>query len=242
MKISKDISIILPTYDEAENVVILIPALEKFLRNQKIDFEIIVVDDNSPDGTADICKKLNKKYKNINVIVKEKKEGIGAALRVGYSAGKKSILLSMDSDLSFQFEDIARFLQEMDSKELVVACRYIENGYYEKKQLTTAIKATVSRFGNKFIKLISGINLDDYTTNFRAIKKEVYDQLQLCENNNAFLMEMIIKTAYSGFKVGQIPVHFKERIYGKSKLNLALEAPKFFLKTVKYVLKARLGL
>src|SRR3989344_3391982 len=94
------ISIIIPTYNEAENIPIIIGDIEKTIFKKYVG-EIIIVDDSSPDGTGDIAKRLNKKYKNIIVINKEKREGIGAALRVGYNNANGDILISTDADLSF---------------------------------------------------------------------------------------------------------------------------------------------
>ncbi|MGR3302420.1 MAG: glycosyltransferase [Candidatus Scalindua sp.] len=105
------LSIIIPTYNERENIKILIPEIEKTFGH--VNHEIIVVDDNSPDGTAKASEELNKRYGNIRVIVRKKKEGIGAAIREGYNSARNSIILSSDSDLSFTLSDTYRLYEKI---------------------------------------------------------------------------------------------------------------------------------
>ncbi|MDP2750638.1 MAG: glycosyltransferase [Nanoarchaeota archaeon] len=235
------ISIVLPTYNEKENLEILIPHIEKIIKRENYCGEIIVVDDNSPDGTADIAKNFNKKYKNIKVISRMKKEGIGAALREGYNNATNDYILSMDSDLSFNPEEIVRFVDGMNSGiDLIVGNRHHLGGIYEKKQASTKIKGFVSKFGNVLVRIISGLNIHDFSANFRCIRKKTWQSIKTHEKTNALLLEMIIKSKNKGFKVNEIPVTFKERKFGKSKLNLTKEAPKFFLKLISFVIKYRL--
>ena len=231
------VSIVLPTYNEAKNIPILIENIEKVVL-KKYPGEIIIVDDQSPDGTANIAKRLNQKYKNIKVIVKERKEGIGAALRVGYNHAKGDTIISLDADLSFNTHDINRLITKINEGcSLVVGSRYIGKGKYEKLNLKTLIKSIISKYGNKMVKLISGIELHDYSLNFRAIKREVWKGIKTQDNTNSILFEMIIKSKYKGYKVCEIDVVFKDRRYGKSKLNLLKEIPKFFYKLIYYSFK-----
>ena len=234
------ISIIIPTYNEAENIPIIIGDIEKTIFKKYVG-EIIIVDDSSPDGTGDIAKRLNKKYKNIIVINKEKREGIGAALRVGYNNANGDILISTDADLSFDISNIKRLIAKInEGYDLVIGSRYIDKGYYEKLSLKTFLKSIISKYGNKIARFVSGLNLHDYSANFRAIKKEVWKNIKTQDNTNSILLEMIIKSKYEGYKVCEIGVVFKDRIYGKSKINLLKETPKFFCKLIYYSLKYKL--
>ncbi len=103
--------IVLPTYNEKDNIKILIPRIEETFKH--INHEIIVVDDNSPDGTARVPEELNEKYGNIRVIAREGKEGIGVAIREGYNNAHNSIILSSDSDLSFLSSDMYRLYEKV---------------------------------------------------------------------------------------------------------------------------------
>ena len=149
-KPSKSISIVLPTYNENKNIEILIPEIENLLLKNKYGFEIIVVDDSSPDGTAAAAEEMNKRYRNVKVILRKKKEGIGAALREGYNRAKNDIIISMDSDLSFDTKDILRFIEKInEGYDLVIGGRHGTDKNYEKKKFRIYVKWFISRFGNK---------------------------------------------------------------------------------------------
>lgn len=232
------VSVVIPTYNERKNIQILIPEVRKLLK--KFKHEIIVVDDFSPDGTGEVVKGLKKKYKNI-ILIQKKKQGIGAALRVGYEAASYDVIVSMDSDLSFEPKDLLRLLDKIyQGYDLVLGSRHIRRGDYKKKHLSTHVKGFISRFGNKLNTLITGVRVHDFSANFRAIRKQAFDSIRTKDKTNSFLMEMIVKTKYAGYKVTEIPVVFKDRRYGKSKLNLFKEAPGFLVKTLLISLKERL--
>ena len=236
------VSVVLPTYNERENISILIPKIEEELFSiNKLRGEIIVVDDKSPDGTADVASKLNKKYGNIIVIIKEKREGIGAALRVGYNAAKYDVILSSDSDLSYEIKDMKRLLDAVCAGyDLAIGSRHMVSGVYEKPNLSTFIKWQISRFGNVLVRIISGVPIHDFSANLRAIKRTAWRNIKTREKTNSILLEMIIKVYYRGYKLVEFPITFKDRVYGKSKLNLKKEAPKFFLKLLYYTWKCRI--
>ena len=232
-----NVSIVLPTYNEKENLMILVPKIEDAFK--KIEHEIIIVDDSSPDGTADYIMSL--KNKNVKLVLRKKKEGIGAALREGYFAAKHMIIISSDSDLSYEVEDMLRLIKKIkDGYDLVVGTRHKKKNYYEAKSLLTIVKYTISKVGNIITRALAGVNVTDFSANFRAIKKNVFIKLTLNEKTNTILLEMILKAKYNGFKVGEIPVTFKERVYGESKLNLFKESPKFFFKLLKFVFLYRI--
>jgi|TARA_B100001964_G_scaffold229474_1_gene281846 glycosyltransferase involved in cell wall biosynthesis len=233
-----NLSIILPTYNERDNIKILIPGIEKTFGH--INHEIIVVDDSSPDGTAKASEELNKKYGNIRVIVRKKKEGIGAAIREGYNSAKNPIILSSDSDLSFTLSDTYRLYEKIqEGYDLVWGSKYSRGSFYEPETLGLRVKKRISKYGNRIIGITTGIKAKDFTANLRVIKKDVWEQIDIQENTNTFLMEMILKCKYGGLRVTEMPVTFNARVYGKSKMNLGVEAPKFIIKMVKYVLMYR---
>jgi dolichol-phosphate mannosyltransferase len=230
------LSIVLPTYNERENILILIPLIEELLKKEKLDGEIIVVDDSSPDGTSQTALELNKKYNNIKVITRKKKEGIGAALIEGYNNAVKEIILSMDTDLSFDHNDIIRLIAKINQgHDLVVGCRHLDPKNYESRKFSTSIKRKISEFSNKLTSLILGLDIHDFSANFRAIKSDAWSALKVSEKGNLFLLEMIIEASSKGYRITEVPVTFKERIYGTSKVsfNFIKEMPKAFFKLVK---------
>jgi dolichol-phosphate mannosyltransferase len=234
----KDVSIVLPTYNEKKNISILIPKIESAFK--KIKHEIVVVDDSSPDGTAQFALDLNKKYKNIRVVVRNKKEGIGAALREGYNEARYELILSSDSDLSFEVKDMLRLIDEINKGyDVAVGSRQSKKNSYEMQKFSILLKGMVSRFGNKINKLSSGVNIHDFTANFRAIRRNVWKDIHTKDKTNFILAEMLILAHQKGYKVTEIPVTFKDRRYGESKLRMGREIPKFIIKMFVLFLKRR---
>lgn len=229
-----ELSIVIPTYNEKKNIQILVPAIAKALAG--IAYEIVVVDDSSPDGTGQAVEHLAATGQPIRLITKKQKEGIGAALRVGYDACQTPLIASTDADLSYDTHDLRRLYETLKSGvDLVTGTRHSQNSFYETPNHAIWVKHTVSTLGNRMLRLVSGIPLDDFTANFRAFRKEMWDAIETTENTNTLLFEMILKAYVKGYIVSQIPISFHDRRYGTSKLRLSLEAPKFLLKFVRYI-------
>ena len=240
-----DLSIILPTYNERKNISILVPQLEALCKKHKISCEILVVDDSSPDGTAQETRRLNKRFKNVRLVLRPKKEGIGAALQQGYDKAKGAFLLSMDSDLSLDNNDIPKMLNLLKEGgfDLVVGSRHLQGGGYEKKYLKTRIKSVISTAGNSFIRTFLRLLVHDFSLNFRLIKKSVWQQVSpfMEEKQHVWLLEQIYRTRHCGFKVGELPVTFKDRMYGESKTQLSKQAPLFLKRVLLFGAAARLA-
>ena len=209
-----DVSVVLPTYNERESICVLIPNIVDVFKRDGHTFEIIIVDDSSPDGTAEVLRKLKLKLgADIRVITRARKEGVGSALREGYDNARYDNIVSLDSDLSCNPEDILTILEKLDEGyDLVVGSRYHSRGYYERKYLKTFLKNVVSRWGNIFVRVITGVKLTDFSLNFRGIRRDVWEKLKTEDKTNSMLLEMIVKANYSGYRLGEVPVTFKDRI------------------------------
>jgi dolichol-phosphate mannosyltransferase len=220
------LSLVLPTYEERENIERLIPQICSVL--QGLSYEIVVVDDRSPDGTADAVLRFRDQGYPVRLVSKERKEGIGAALRVGYCEGRGEVLLSMDADLSFDPADLLRLLACIEQgAHLVVGTRHGAGSAYLAPTRDIRVKRFVSAAGNRLLRAITGIPLTDFSGNFRALRRDVWDAIETTENTNALLFEMILKAYLKGFVVAEVPVSFGDRRYGTSKLRLSREAPRF---------------
>lgn len=236
-----DLSIILPTFNERKNIKILIPKIMEFFSNKDVNFEIIVVDDNSPDGTQEEVNFFKTKFKNIKLINRKRKEGIGAALNEGYNSASGKLIMSSDTDLSFKVEEMGTLYDKINQGyDLVVGSRYAKGGFYEKKNIRTLSKGAISYVGNKLWALMFHLPVSDFSANFRVIRKDVWDKINTTEKNNFLLFEMIFKTSLISKKITEIPVSFRDRIYGHSKLKLYIEAPKAVSKLLKYWFKWKL--
>jgi len=234
-----DISIILPTYNEKENIIDLIPKLDHLIKKLNKKAEIIVVDDSSPDGTGDATLKLNQLYGNIRLITRPKKEGMGAAIKEGFDNARGHILLSLDVDSLDTLEIEKMLIKIEEGFDLVVGSRYLQKGSYKKGLVKTFIKNRVSSLGNKFAKIMLGINLTDFSLNCRAIKKNVWENINVTEKSNSFMLETIVKSHFKGYKIAEVPVTFNERKYGKSKLKLTLQSYLFLRKVFHYTFNYR---
>jgi len=218
------ISIILPTYNECQCLLFLIPRLEKEIITANLNAEILVVDDNSSDGTQEAIKMLNQKYQNIKLLVRDKKEGLGAALKDAYNFVEGDILLSMDADGQINAPDILKLLSLMDRNDMVIGSKYLANKPVKK------VRFLVSKYGNKYLGWITGTHFSDYSLNFRAFKKEVWANINPTDKQNFFLVEMIVQAKRKGYRIEEIPIDFGERHFGKSKTQVWNQIAVFLFK------------
>ena len=232
------LSIVLPTYTERRNVELLIPQLEKLFKKNKWAAEILVVDDSSPDKTAEAAQKLNRKYNNIRAIVREKKEGIGAALKEGYDKARGEVILSMDAALALDINDIPRLLEKVNQGyDFVIGSKHSQLGVYEANSLAIRIKKLLSYLSTTFARIWLGIPIHDFALNFRAIRKNAWEKLDIREKMNAMLVEMIWQANRKGYKIHEVPVIFKERKYGTSKVKIFEQGPDYALKIFLFGLR-----
>lgn len=222
-----DILVILPTYNESENIDKI---LKKLLAIENID--ILVVDDNSIDGTGDKVKKWIKETDRINLIQRGAKLGLGTAYISGFKWGLQKgykIFFEMDADMSHNPEDIPRFITKINEGcDVVIGSRYMNNtisvvGWNFKRLL-------ISKFGNWYAtKILKLRHLSDVTSGFRCYRREVLERIDLDKvksNGYAFQIEMVYRAFKSGYNICEIPIIFYERNGGSSKMSksIAVEA------------------
>ena len=219
------VSVVLGTYNERENLAKLVPTIESVFEENRIDCEIVVVDDNSPDGTSELIRELGMKYGNVRLLWRPEKMGPGSAHADGYRAAKGDIIIGMDTDFSHDPYDIPRFLAKIDDGyDLVQASRYIEGGTYEVNSFQTWKKKMASKFGNVLIAFFSRVPLHDFTTSFRAVRRVVVENVKTESSGNSFFMEFLVKAHRNGYRLIEIPIAFKDRVIGKSKLKLGRQS------------------
>ncbi len=232
------------TYNEKGNVERLIAILEEevFPAIKNHQMYILVADDNSPDGTGDEVRRLMKKWKNLNINVGEKK-GLGAAYvrAMTYAIEKDNadVVISMDADTQHDPRSIPDFLAKMDEGyDIVIGTRYSQGGSMPKNW--PLIRKMFSVTANTIIRIITGrINIHDWTGGFRAIKKEVFleerDKVKSFQGYT-FQVAFLYKSVLDGHKIGEVPIHFKDRTLGRSKI-----APlEYIINLLKYVISERI--
>lgn len=218
--------VVLPTYKERENIIRLIPELvEQFGKKQKHKFEILVVDDESPDRTAQAVKELAKKLPNIHLLP-GKKQGLGAAYIRAFKHAMKyfkpDVLVEMDADFSHQPQDLPMLLKEIEKgADFVIGSRYIPGGKVPKDW--NFLRQLNSRWGNRFARYLAGIdNVRDCTSGFRAIKSKILRKIDLDKlkvRGYSFQMNLLYKAYINGAKVKEVPIDFQERTWGHTKLG-----------------------
>jgi dolichol-phosphate mannosyltransferase len=209
------LSIVVPTYNESENIIILIEKLTNVLSN--VAFEIIVVDDDSPDGTALLVSKLNRS--NIQIIVRQGKRGLSSAVIEGIERAKGEYVLVMDADLQHDEGIVPEMLALLEGKNLdiVVGSRYAHGGGVgEFSKLRSKVSEIATSLANKFI----GLTINDPLSGFFIVKRSYVLPILDSLSGKGFKILLDIILSSSGKpKIGEVPYIFKTRLAGKSKLN-----------------------
>jgi dolichol-phosphate mannosyltransferase len=220
--------VIIPTYNEIDNISI---AIEKVLSLGE-NFDILVVDDNSPDGTAEVVKGFVSKYSNrVFLEIKKIKEGLGKAYTLGFSwamARNYEYIFEMDADLSHDPNDLVRMYNELQNIncDVVIGSRYVNGINVVNWPLSRII---LSYFASIYSRVITGLPVKDATSGFVGFKREVLEKMNLSSilfNGYAFQIELKFKAFKNNFKILEIPIIFRDRVHGESKMsgNIIFEA------------------
>ena len=204
------------TYNEKDTIEKLINIILK-LGN---DIKMLVIDDNSPDKTYEILEKISKQNDNLIVVTREKKLGLNTAHIMAYEYALKNNydkLITLDADFSHDPNEITKIIDFLDKYDFVIGSRYIEGG----KNVQPFFRYLISYLGNKLIKLVLKINLNEFTTSYRGFnlkKLNNFNLNQIKGKGYSFFMETVIVLNRLGYKCFEFPIHFKDRVKGKSKI------------------------
>lgn len=215
-------SIILPTYNERKNLPILVYLLDKTFKKEKLNWEVIIVDDNSPDGTQEVAKKLIDIFgpEHIQLRARAGKLGLGTAYVHGLQFVTGNYVIIMDADFSHHPEAIPQFIakQKSENFDIVTGTRYAGNGGVFGWDLKRKL---VSRGANFLASTVLRPHVSDLTGSFRLYKKDVLAKVisETKSKGYVFQMEMMVRAKALGFTVGEVPINFVDRLYGESKLG-----------------------
>lgn len=229
-----DISIVLPAYQEAENLKSILPRLQDVLQKRDLQYEILVIDTMDPmDESEKVCEENNVRY-----IRRENGNLYGDAIRTGFQKGKGKLLVIMDADGSHNPEDILRFYDEMkDGKyNLIIGSRYCKGGYTD----NNFILRFMSYVLNLTYRVLFGLKVKDVSDSFRMYRTEDLRKITLECDNFDIVEEILIKLHFQidGFSAKEIPISFNKRVAGESKRDLV----KFifsYLKTIKKLMRIK---
>jgi dolichol-phosphate mannosyltransferase len=221
--------LVLPTYNERENIDRFVRAVLPQLASASPEHRVLIVDDSSPDGTGEIADKLAEEFPQVEVLHRATKDGLGRAYLAGFGRaleGGADLILEMDSDFSHDPADIPRLIEAAQHADLVLGSRYVRGGGVTDWGL---IRRMVSRGGSWYARKLLGVDVRDLTGGFKCFRRKVLETLDLANvhaHGYGFQIELTYDAIRQGFSVTEVPILFRERELGTSKMSLriALEA------------------
>mgnify|MGYP000679507326 CR=1 FL=1 len=210
--------VIVPTYNEAENLSLLVAEILAL----PVHIDIVVVDDNSPDGTGEIAERLAAQHPGVHVLHRAGKLGLGTAYIAGFKyalAGDYDRIMTMDCDFSHHPRYIPAILDKSKEADLVIGSRYVRGGG---TQDCTLPRKMLSWGANAFAKTMLGLKAMDCTAGFRCYRREVLESIDLdaiFSNGYSFLIEMLYQVTRRSWRVAEVPILFENRRRGRSKIS-----------------------
>jgi dolichol-phosphate mannosyltransferase len=220
--------LVLPTYNEAENLEPLVEAARAKLPPSA---QVLIVDDNSPDGTGEIADRLAAQHENVAVLHRPRKEGLGPAYIAAFRralAGGASFVLEMDSDFSHDPAYLPRLLEAAKRADVVLGSRYVPGGGVTD---WGPLRRAISRAGSVYARLVLGVGVRDLTGGFKCFRREVLETVDLdavTSRGYAFQVELTYRAIRGGFQIVEVPILFRERRVGKSKMDLSIMVEAFW--------------
>lgn len=227
--------VVIPTYNEAENILLLLS--EVLL----LDVDVLVVDDNSPDGTQKLILEHDLFGKRVFILQRETKLGLGSAYREGFQWGienKYNNMIQMDADFSHQVSDLKKLIDEKKDSDVVIGSRYVKSGKIEGWSNNRYL---LSLFANKYSRFLTFSKIHDMTSGFRIYTLNALNEIDFKStksNGYAFQIEMTVLSLIAKLNIVEIPITFNERREGNSKMSLGIviEAfPKVILLFIKRI-------
>jgi glycosyltransferase involved in cell wall biosynthesis len=206
---SVEISVVVPVYNEAENLRILIPKLLEVLEDLGKAYEVIIVDDGSSDGSGTVIRGMATRYLSVRILKFKANRGLSAALIAGIRKARGDILVTLDSDLQNDPTDIPKLLQKLDHYDMATGWR--------QKRDDPWLKRISSRIGNAVRNRLSGENIQDSACTLRAFKRECMDGIWVFNGMHRFLSTLV---KMKGYRIIEVPVSHHPRKFGKSKYNI----------------------
>jgi len=222
--------VVIPTYNEAPNIERLVRAATAELdRRAPNGYRILIVDDNSPDGTGEIADALADAFDAVEVLHRPRKDGLGQAYLAGFAVALErgaELVIEMDADLSHDPRYLPELLRSVRTCDLVLGSRYVRGGGVRD---WGPLRRIISRGGGRYARLVLRVPVRDLTGGFKCIRREVLEAIDLPSvraEGYVFQIEVTYRALRAGFRVREIPIVFQNRTAGSSKMSakIALEA------------------
>ena len=237
---SDRVAVIMPTYNERANIEAMVGRVRRAVPGA----DLLVVDDNSPDGTGELADKLAAEDSHIHVLHRERKAGLGAAYIAGFRWALEQdygVVVEMDADGSHLPEELPRLLDALAGADLVLGSRYVPGGTVVNWPKS---REMLSRGGNTYARLLLGIKLKDSTGGYRAYRASTLRQIALDEVESqgyCFQIDLAMRAIRAGLTVTEVPITFVERVHGTSKMSRAVVAEALWRVTVWGITGRRRG-
>lgn len=214
------VSFIIPTFNEKDNIIKLINNISIYIKKITKDYEIIVIDDSSPDNTGEICNRYYQNNKNVKTFIRKNIKGFASAIYFGIKKAKKDYIIVMDADFSHDPKLIPVMLHKAKKYDIVLGSRYTKNGGGENKQ-----RFWLSKIYNIYLKVLLKIDITDFLFGYFCVRKDYLIKNKLLDKHIFVgFGDYFIRFAYSISKSGgsfyEISAFYKNRMYGESKSNL----------------------
>ena len=216
--------VVLPTYNEADNLERLV---EEVLERLPDSRQVLIVDDNSPDGTGEIADRLAARHDDVDVLHRERKEGLGPAYIAGFRdalAGGAELIIEMDADFSHDPAYLPQLLRAIEPADLVIGSRYVPGGGVTE---WGRVRRFISRGGSAYARTALGVDVRDMTGGFKCFRREVLEAIDfedVTSRGYAFQVEMTYRAIKAGFRVIEVPIVFRDRREGSSKMTKGIVA------------------
>ena len=226
--------IIVPTYNESMNAPVLIKRIFKHIP----ETSILVIDDGSPDGTADIVESLQQEYSDLHLLKRSEKSGLGSAYRAGFAWGLErgyNEMVEMDADMSHRVRDLAKMIEVKKARpetSLVIGSRWMKDG---KTENWSKARELLSRTANLYVRFMLGMGVKDSTAGFRIYSADILRKIDLTaikSEGYSFQIEMTRAVYRNGGSIVEVPITFREREQGVSKMSKKIVREAMFLVTV----------
>lgn len=215
--------IVLPTYNEAESIEAIVAAI----RDAVADAQVLIVDDNSPDGTGEIADRLAAAQPRVEVLHRPRKEGLGPAYVAGFRralAGGAGLVVEMDADFSHDPAALPGLIEAAAGADLVIGSRYVPGGEVVD---WGPLRRLISRGGSTYARLVLGVPVRDLTGGFKCFRRAALEAIDLDavrSKGYAFQVELTYRVVQRGFRVVEVPISFRDRRQGSSKMGRAIVA------------------
>jgi dolichol-phosphate mannosyltransferase len=226
--INYSISILIPTFNEALNITLLIEEIQKYI--DLSNDEIIVIDDNSPDFTHLIVKELLSKYPNLKLVHRTNEAGLTSAINEGIAQSSKDLVLWMDADFSMHPKYIPFFIKEMAENEICIGSRYIQDA---KDKRNLLLHVLLSKIINFICYYFLSNKITDWTSGFVCAKRTIFDSIKLEGDYGEYCINFLYKVLTRNLKIKEIPYICQDRLYGYSKTANSIFG--FYKRGIKYL-------